>query len=542
MKLRLILYLLVAVVSLEVGLHAILGQKSIGTLARQSDVIVVGDWSLEGQDGRSLNGTISVDRVIKGKLVHPGDTVQVSYAIDLPATMLEGAVGGHVYGLWFLVSDHSSGYRVLAPLTGWGMLPGEFSLDVPHRPLPAAWAYPEDASVSQKLAMEIGAIAEAHKGYGPESDIGYQNLFDGLDAPWPLEVFQRFSASPDLDLRLRGWAGRLRLSDPTVPAEILAALPEIAHARSPLMHTERGDVHIFHGNATESPLVASLVRSMHSYESPDLQGIRALETLVRKGGEVPGLSVQAARTLMEIHTLDTLPFFAELLDSTDPALRGAAVNAFGLFANGYRIGFPDLPHAPLILTPQERMLRNGPGVDTHFVVGANPDRLDPSYAAFWKQWWSEHRAALLGLERPAIEPDPEQMVMQSLLSAQAQMAGQIARVRSTDPARAARMSHSIQRRLHISSAGYDTFVEVAQQTSAQLQQVLSEQRSYLTGQQLAHGHPDPAAMKAFADRRASILESSRTALQQSLSPADWEALQSFFDQEKALYRRGHPPQ
>jgi hypothetical protein len=99
--------------------------------------------------------------------------------------------------------------------------------------------------------------------------------------------------------------------------------------------------------------------------------------------------------LAAIHTKESLPFLAGLLDDADPNLRAEGTGGLGAFANGLGVqtlaSTPGLGHLQLPATSPYKT------EDTvaHFAQGAEtiaPN--EASYLAFWKSWWGQNRKAL----------------------------------------------------------------------------------------------------------------------------------------------------
>lgn len=98
------------------------------------------------------------------------------------------------------------------------------------------------------------------------------------------------------------------------------------------------------------------------------------------------LRVASAVALARVHTHDTLPYLASLLNDPDPELRAMAVGGLAKFANNVAIG----GHHP---QPGEWKYRT----DETMRNSAMDERLireNSALVSFWSAWWAQHRAEL----------------------------------------------------------------------------------------------------------------------------------------------------
>ena len=185
------------------------------------------------------------------------------------------------------------------------------------------------------------------------------------------------------------------------PSTTLPFYRELASERSPLL-TAAGIEGLIAANDPEGvilaaawsePLPPSLGPSLMAYSNQDPAGVRALGTLALRGSP---FEENVAYALRAIHTRETLPALASLLDAKNPEVQSRALSGFCLFVrNAPAITPQSVPSmawletrqpAPLLTTETQGYCHPG---GTVYPAGSATE-----YVAFWKSWWSSHQSEL----------------------------------------------------------------------------------------------------------------------------------------------------
>jgi hypothetical protein len=102
----------------------------------------------------------------------------------------------------------------------------------------------------------------------------------------------------------------------------------------------------------------------------------------------PSLREAAAQALSAMHTRESIPHLAKLLDDPNPALRARDVVGISLFANGKGAqdpsGGPSMPH---LNNPPPSAHRTEQTARYLGFDSAN----ETEWIAFWKAWWLKHQ-------------------------------------------------------------------------------------------------------------------------------------------------------
>ena len=107
-----------------------------------------------------------------------------------------------------------------------------------------------------------------------------------------------------------------------------------------------------------------------------------------------GIRNYAAEALAKIHTKDTLPYLAALLDSQDARLRNWAFAGFTRFVDNLPIEKPEMMTTMAWMKPQGPQPYRTADTDRHIAsFGASTER-NAEYVSFWKAWWSQTKDQL----------------------------------------------------------------------------------------------------------------------------------------------------
>jgi hypothetical protein len=101
------------------------------------------------------------------------------------------------------------------------------------------------------------------------------------------------------------------------------------------------------------------------------------------------IPVGCAGALARIHSQETLPYLASMLDNDDPALVAYGVGGLAMFANGFPI------NSTLYQPSGGSSAFRTPDTMTHSVMDERLISANRAYyVAFWKRWWTEHQREL----------------------------------------------------------------------------------------------------------------------------------------------------
>lgn len=193
---------------------------------------------------------------------------------------------------------------------------GRFGYLLPKFATSSALSYDESADPLDKVVLEMGAAAMEALKDNPHSYLVplTMDAAFGHDSPNVRRLFRAWMQSPHYRLKIFGLAQLIR----------------------------RGDTDAFNRLLNEvdvlqpTPETGMLVSYLDENRDPVPEKIAVLGQLATSQSRLPGIQKAAARALRFMHTRDTLPHLAALLDSTDPNLQAEGVLGLAFFANGVR--------------------------------------------------------------------------------------------------------------------------------------------------------------------------------------------------------------
>jgi hypothetical protein len=265
---------------------------------------------------------LHIQRVIKGESV-PGAEVAAHFETYLAEPPVESEEIPRINGIFFLNPD-SRGYTV----PDLDCAPVNLPPDAP----PGAPGDTPAASVANEIVSALHWIAQGD--FYPEV-WGLAEALGSLDSSITQPIYRQFVDDQSPFMRELGIHGLISANDP----EGVKLAVEIT---------------------TASPLIAG---SLQSYSNPDPSGIAALSKLALRdpGLNEPIIQRSATAALSMIHTKETLPALAKLLDSKDEGNRWQAIFGFCQFASS-----PEIEHYC-------------EGLDQAIDIN------------FWKSWWTTHQ-------------------------------------------------------------------------------------------------------------------------------------------------------
>ena len=334
----------------------IFGPASLVDLQKNADLIVVGSASSGSSSGDISNFTILVDRVVKGDGV-AGTLIPASWQSSNPVSLATG------HGLWFLKRS-PGGWRVLPTQSGWAQFSDIF-IPVPVGVLPRAYTYETAASISDKVASEISASIESGLGRGL-----WTTMLDQLNSPVIQLLYQRMSASSSPPQKIFGLSGLIRSGSPDALSLAIQAAP---------------------GLSTSTVEYGILLQSIgNDFRASDANSITVLGKAALKNNLSQDFRESVAHALRAIHTKDTLPYLAALLDDSDIKLQAEGVGGLASFANGLPIQTSaSVPSLSYLQLPDRAPFKTSDTV-SHLAMG----EAAIAHLSFWKTWWSQNRIAL----------------------------------------------------------------------------------------------------------------------------------------------------
>ena len=359
------------------------------------DLVVVGEVASGAAADGSYSFTLVPNRVLKGDL-KPGVGIPVTYN-GTGGVVLKGGGGEFSgdFGLWFLARDKAGQWRLLSASSGQSPLfpYAYYTLSRSARPDSEEG---KELSVADRVFREVAlaldiAVESAEPGKNfRQSGGGVEIVGPPEKALWHLAggvlacvgdpasplvkgALDRWSRSQSPDLRTMGLIGLVRVEGPAGLARARAELPTVE----------------------SSQLAPIFVEQVLAYRSPDPQGVRILGEMATEKTGVQGLQRAAAQALRAIHTRESLPYLAKLLDSQDSETREHAVAGFTFFALSLPVMTPAVVVSRAWGTPTGETPYRTSEMDRYLHSGRfeHPEDEQPTIQ-FWKGWWETHRVEL----------------------------------------------------------------------------------------------------------------------------------------------------
>jgi hypothetical protein len=329
---------------------------SIDQLVKQADAVFIGTGDQPVQNGRVVSIRLSVERVYKGDLA-PGSVLYVNWDAGTAERLWRTPPSFH--GVWFLRSVGQE----------WEFIPAQAN---PSRAL----SYLQYSTSALKSAAPVAdpnmpapdqLVAEVVNSPNSDAWTIYHATADS-NSPATITALRKLAASPSSDDRTFGLAGLLNRGDTAALQQLETAGQALSSSRS-------------------FAIVPSALRFGFRNATPE--AVQGLGRLAQGRRQPIALRSAAAQALSAIHTRDTLPYLAGLLDEQDPALVSCAVMGLSFFANGVGV---QTPAAGLDFLNQRQPSAYATE-ETARYLGFDPAR-QAEFAAFWRRWWADNRAAL----------------------------------------------------------------------------------------------------------------------------------------------------
>jgi len=129
-----------------------------------------------------------------------------------------------------------------------------------------------------------------------------------------------------------------------------------------------------------------------SFRNTDAESTGLLVRIASDSTASDDLRRAGIRSLRAVHTKETIPFLASLLDNDDASLRMEAVFGLSAFANGCPAQTPQN-----VASMEYLQFRNPSPYRTdltrrHFAFGRGSEIDEARLVSFWKSWWTSHRS------------------------------------------------------------------------------------------------------------------------------------------------------
>jgi hypothetical protein len=344
-------------VALSIGFATIPGTTA--TLADQAAAVVVGEVTSGRQTGNSATFTLSVVRTLKGDVI-PGAVLTVNAALQRSADRdLAGT-----YGMWFLRKIGSQ----------WLLLPAQNGLfDTIYYPLSKA-ASPatitmnaRPSTLSDRITVELAAALPLYSNNPLQFQILASNLLSAADSQVTKEIFQSFRSNPDPEIKFIGLARSVRNeADSSALAEIATNIDSAQRLKATFFVVPG-----VAGRLDTDPVAIGYLGKLANSSSPALQ-------------------LAAANALMYIHTRDTLPFLAKLLDSNDATTREFAMRGLSRFAGNLPIATKENILSGRASLQEGPAPYRTPDTDRYSLATrslAQAPEGEAPFVQFWKSWW-----------------------------------------------------------------------------------------------------------------------------------------------------------
>lgn len=335
--------------------------------SKNADGVVVGSIAPAQQGAVSATLMLQVDRVLKGPF-QSGQVISIEWS-GPPPRRLAGAIWGD-HGLWLLQAGGGGNWRIIAvPFSGRMFSHLCYPVPVSAPTLPAAVV---NLSPLDRIVSELSNAVQT---FDPSGDDFFRTSEGLLRLPKTVSstaAFQQMSHSPSNEIKAVGLTGLIFQGD-------ITALKQIAPNAEALRRT--------HIRGRMSGAVSMVIDS-----SPE--AVSALGELATTDSIGPGMQLSAVQALAKIHTKESLPYLALLLDSQHDSIRNQAVNGFSRFAMNLPIETPEGVVSLAWATPQGPAPHRTQETDKHIGSYGTPADKQAVNIGFWRSWWAQKKGEL----------------------------------------------------------------------------------------------------------------------------------------------------
>ncbi len=335
-------------------------------LAEQADLVLLGEAvAMELSAGGGVELDIRPRFTLKGEApasvftaALPPSGLMAQHA-ERTASIEDGEEGW--YGLWFLKQAAGGGYVIL-PAVSSDYIERESLVTVPR-----SWTPPPGANLERRILLVLQESYTAQRRPKPPMAEALLTMsLQAADRDAALQVVESLMESSQAEERITGIDAGIRLGS-------AAALRRLASNLDSLQLEKD---------------FSRIVFTLHNVYKPNgPEEIAVLQDLIERRSGAPGLDAAIGHALWRVLNRELLPLAALLLDSPDPEAQRAAGWLFHTFT--------------ALAGPAGRIKRpssSGPhpfwNEDTRWFAGKSKRVAADEQAAFWTQWWAEHREQL----------------------------------------------------------------------------------------------------------------------------------------------------
>lgn len=328
--------------------------------------IVVADL-VDGQTvGPIRQGTLHVVRVLKGS-VRSGESLRVSYTTTDRASA--APIAARERALFFLQAPAQGVWPVMLPWTG-GLGWRAASLPAPQKAEPARMR-PRSDLVPRVIAELAAGVQETpHDTFVIDR---FRSVVALSDSPWVLELARSWARSANVQLRSTGLGYLISAGSPRALARVAAEIRSLAASPSD-----------------------GIVGPLGRFARTDPEAIQSLGRIATSRDAPATWQTAATESLADLHTRETLPFLALLLDHPDRVIASRAVAGFSAYVTGMRSerlpGSTGPTLSEVLRARDQGTLPSGvdPSTRAFLHFGPFPDDTEAqAHVRFWRAWYQK---------------------------------------------------------------------------------------------------------------------------------------------------------
>lgn len=328
-------------------------------LSDEADAVVVAGVQSGQQTGSSLSLALSVTRTIKGD-ISAGATLTVS---GVCAESINRDLAGK-YGMFFLRGTNADRWTLLPVVNGYGFEGAYYPLS-PTAFAPATTTNAGRDTVDDQIARELAAGTAAPAG-SYMLLVTENTLFTAPDTSVTRGLFQSLRTNPNPELRFVALARLMKAGDLSALAEVAASIDLVP-------------------NLIARVFVAQAVLGERN------SGAAAVTHLgeIAKSADM-SLQQSAADALMRLHTQETLPLLADLLNSDFPRSRELAMAGLSRFVENLPPETEFDATSGKSVMPQGSVPYRSAETDRYSLSTrslSSATEPEAAFLQFWKSWW-----------------------------------------------------------------------------------------------------------------------------------------------------------
>lgn len=350
------------------------GAVDLNQVSKNADVIVVGSLTTRIESATSVSFELNIERVLKGNATLR--TARVSHEWTRQGIVAGEAPGGSSVealcrGIWFLLRRNSMEWDAVSVRSPHGIFPSLYLPAVER--LPSNYELPSGASWLDTVVVEIAAGFESSP-QGADEVLWALHSFDSPAVP---VAISHLSTSTNSRVRAAAMAESLARGDSAAVERLVESWTSI------------------HDAATKELLASVLENSFRDTNPSSVRQIAALAAANPVHSEIRQSAITA---LAAIHTKETLPFLATLLDSSDPWEQMKGVYGISAFVNGCPIQtVGNASTMKYLQCSQPSPYRTKETMDNFGFRRGLPDQ-EARLITYWSAWWGRNGDSVSGAE------------------------------------------------------------------------------------------------------------------------------------------------